>query len=69
MNLSELKTYSFCLIGVQANFPKGEGVTIKYDDKSEAEADLVKIVGREYVALGITAPKHLAKVAKPTEES
>ena len=57
------------LIGVQANFPKGEGVTIKYDDKSEAEADLVKIVGREYVALGITAPKHLAKVAKPTEES
>lgn len=55
------------LIGVQANFPKGEGVTIKYDDKSEAEADLVKIVGREYVALGITAPKHLAKVAKPTE--
>ena len=55
------------LIGVQANFPKGEGVTIKYDDKSEAEADLVKIVGREYVALGITAPKHIAKVAKPTE--
>lgn len=55
------------LRGVQANFPKGEGVTIKYDDKSLAEADLVKIVGREYVALGITAPKHLVKVAKASE--
>lgn len=63
------KTYMIVgdLIGVQANFPKGEGVTIKYDELSEAEADLVKIVGREYVALGITAPKHIAKVAKPTE--
>jgi len=53
------------LIGVQANFPNGEGVTIKYDDKSLAEKDLVKIVGREYVALGITAPKHLVKITKP----
>ena len=55
------------LRGVQANFPNGEGVTIKYDDKSLAEKDLVKIVGREYLAIEITAPKHLVKVAKPTE--
>lgn len=55
--------------GVQANFPNGEGVTIKYDDKSLAEKDLVKIVGREYLGLGITAPKHLVKVAKANAES
>lgn len=55
--------------GVQANFPNGEGVTIKYDDKSLAEKDLVKIVGREYIGLGITAPKHLVKVAKANAES
>lgn len=55
--------------GVQANFPNGEGVTIKYDDKSLAEKDLVKIVGREYIGLGITAPKHLVKVAKAKAES
>lgn len=57
------------LSGVQANFPNGEGVTIKYDDLSLAEKDLVKVVGREYVALGITSPKFLVKVAKAKAES
>lgn len=63
----EAETYMIVgdLRGVQANFPKGEGVTIKYDDKSLAEKDLVKIVGREYLAIEVTAPKHLVKVAKP----
>ena len=55
--------------GVQANFPKGEGITIKYDDLSLAEADLVKIVGREYVGMAITTPKRLVKVAKANAES
>lgn len=61
-------TGTYMIVGdlraVQANFPKGEGVTIKYDDKSLAEKDLVKVVGREYVGLGVTAPKMLVKVAK-----
>lgn len=63
----EAETYMIVgdLRGVQANFPRGEGVTIKYDDKSLAEKDLVKIVGREYLAIEVTAPKHLVKVAKP----
>lgn len=50
------------LAGIQANFPEGDGVTIKYDDLSLAEKDLVKIVGREYVALGITMPQSFVKV-------
>lgn len=48
--------------GAMANFPNGDEVTLKYDDLSLAEADLVKIVGREYVGLGIVADKAFTKV-------
>lgn len=50
--------------GALANFPNGEGITFKFDDLSLAEADLVKIVGREYVGLGIVAPKAFVKIQK-----
>lgn len=43
------------LDGVQVNYPEGEGVIIKWDDLSLAEKDMVKIVGRQYVAHGVTA--------------
>ena len=43
------------LKGVQVNYPEGEGIAIKYDDLSEAESDLVKIVGRQYAAHALTA--------------
>lgn len=49
-------------IGAQANFPNGDEITLKYDDLSLAEADLVKIVGREYVALGLVADKAFTRV-------
>ena len=48
--------------GAQANFPNGAEVTLKFDDTSLAEADLVKIVGREYVGLGIVADHAFCKV-------
>lgn len=51
-------------VGAQANFPNGDEIRLKYDDLSEAEADLVKIVGREYVALGVVADKAFVKVTK-----
>ena len=51
--------------GALANFPNGEDITIKYDDKSLAEADLVKIVGREYVGMGVVGPKAFVKICKP----
>jgi len=51
-------------VGAQANFPNGDEIRIKYDDLSEAEADLIKIVGREYVGLGLVAPNAFAKVTK-----
>ena len=53
------------LSAVTVNYPEGEGVVIKYDDLSEAEADLVKIVGRQYAAHGVTGPGKLVNVAKP----
>lgn len=49
-------------VGAQANFPNGDEITIKFDDLSLAEADLVKIVGREYVALGAVADHAFCKV-------
>lgn len=51
--------------GAQANFPAGEEVKLTFDDKSLAEKDLVKIVGREYVGIGIVAPLAFAQIKKP----
>ena len=53
------------LSGVQVNYPEGDGIVIKYDDVTEAEADLVKIVGRQYVAHALTACGRFCVVAKP----
>ena len=53
------------LTAIQVNYPEGEGVVLKYDDLSLAEKDMVKIVGRQYVAHKITAPGRLVKVTKP----
>lgn len=50
------------LRAVQANFPNGDDVKLKLDDLTEAEADLVKIVGRLPVAVDVTRPGMLAKV-------
>ena len=54
--------------GAIANFPNGEDITIKYDDLSLAESDLVKIVGREFVALGVVGPKAFVKITKAAAE-
>lgn len=50
--------------GAQANFPNGNEISIKFDDLSLAEKDLVKLVGREYVALGIVGDKCFCNVKK-----
>lgn len=48
--------------GAQMNFPNGDEVRVKFDDLSEAESDLVKIVGRMYVAMAITTPGRFCKI-------
>lgn len=52
--------------GAQANFPAGQEISLKFDDLSLAEKDLVKIVGREYVGLGIVSDKCFCKVTMHT---
>lgn len=54
-------------VGAQANFPNGEEITIKRDDLSLAEKDLVKFVGRQYVGLGAIADKAFCLVAGVVE--
>lgn len=50
--------------GALANFPNGEEISIKMDELSLAEKDLVKFVGRQYVGLGVIAPDAFVKVVK-----
>lgn len=38
-------------MGALANFPNGEAIQIKVDDKSNMKSDLVDVLGREYVAV------------------
>ena len=50
--------------GAIANFPNGEEITFKYDDLTDADYDLVRIIGREFVGLGIVAPNAFCKITK-----
>lgn len=50
--------------GYQANFPNGNDITIKRDDISLAEKDLVKLVGKQYVGHGVIAPKAFVNIKK-----
>ena len=54
--------------GAIANFPNGEDITIKYDDLSLAEKDLVKLVGRQYVGIEVVGPKSFVKLVKAANE-
>lgn len=50
--------------GALANFPAGEEISFKYDDMTLATQDLVRVIGREYVALGVVAPDSFVRVTK-----
>ena len=52
--------------GAQANFPNGQEIGLKFDDLSLAEKDLGKIVGREYVGLGLVSDKCFCRVTMHT---
>jgi HK97 family phage major capsid protein len=48
--------------GALANFPDGEGIQFKYDDMTLATSDLVRVIGRMPVALGIVGPQAFVRV-------
>lgn len=52
--------------GTIANFPNGEEINIKFDELTRKKEDLVEILGREYVGLGVVADKAFTLVSKPT---
>lgn len=50
------------LNALQVNFTNGQDITIKVDDLSLAEKDLVKIVGRLPLAIGVVEDKRFASI-------
>lgn len=50
--------------GALANFPNGEEITFKFDEMTLATSDLVRIVGRQFVGLGVVAPNAFCKITK-----
>jgi len=51
--------------GALANFPNGEQIQIKVDDKTDMAKDLVKILGREYVAVEPIANRAFVNITAP----
>lgn len=51
--------------GALANFPKGEGVEIKYDDKTKMTEDIIRILGREFIAVEPVACRAFVNITKP----
>ena len=50
--------------GAMANFPAGDDIKFKFDEMTLATSDLVRVIGRQYVALGVVAPDAFVKVTK-----
>lgn len=50
--------------GALANYPNGQEISFKFDDLSLKKQDLIEVMGREYVGLGIVAPNAFVKVEK-----
>ena len=51
--------------GAIANYPNGDDIAIKYDDTTLMTQDLVRILGRRYVAVEAVADKAFALLVKP----
>lgn len=50
--------------GALFNFPDGEGIDFKVDEMTLADYDLVRVIGREFVGIGVVAPNAFVKITK-----
>lgn len=50
--------------GALMNFPNGDGIDFKFDDMSLKKQDLIEVLGRQYVAIGVVAPNAFVKIVK-----
>lgn len=75
---NDIKSYSDCeagetyaivgdFSGVQANFPDGEDVVIKFDELTYAPQDIILVLGKKYMGLGLVKDKFFTKIAKEAE--
>lgn len=48
--------------GAMANFPNGDDITFKFDDMTLKKQDLIEVMGRQYVGLGVVAPDAFVKI-------
>jgi len=51
--------------GLCANFPNGDEIKYVFDEVTGAQADLIKITGKQYGSIGVVAPLRFCKVLKP----
>ena len=50
--------------GALANFPNGDEIEFKFDDKGQMKKDLIDVLGRRYVAIEPVAPNAFVKIKK-----
>ena len=50
--------------GALANFPNGDEIEFKFDNMSLKKQDLIEVLGRRFVALGVVAPNHFVQIKK-----
>lgn len=50
--------------GAIANFPNGDDISFKFDEMSRKKEDMIEVLGRRYVGLGVVAPDAFVKITK-----
>lgn len=50
--------------GALVNMPNGEGIEFKFDDTTLMTSDMIRVLGRTYMAAKVVAPKAFCKVVK-----
>ena len=50
--------------GALMNFPDGDGIAFKFDEMTLKKQDLIEVLGRQYVGIGVVAPNAFVKVTK-----
>lgn len=48
--------------GALANFPNGEEIEFRYDDLTRKDEDVIEIMGRQFVGLGVVGPNAFVKI-------
>lgn len=51
--------------GALVNLPNGDGVDIKFDDTTLMTDDIIRILGRQYIGMGVVGDKSFALITKP----